>query len=87
MRELKNNSFSTFAKFSEKHPLIHTPYVCIRQEVRNASFSENFVNVLNEWSIKDVWKCSYYKHFSKKRLKAAATDKKNILQEVNSLEV
>ena len=42
-----------FAKFSEKltflYPLIHTR-TCAYQGVRNVSFSENFANVIDEWS-------------------------------------
>ena len=46
-----------FAKFSKKLVFLRT---WAYQGVRNVSFSENFVNVLNEWShtaIKDtlVW--------------------------------
>ena len=47
---VKKESFSTFAKFSEKLtfliPYTHT-YVCV-SGVRNISFSENFANVLKE---------------------------------------
>ena len=47
-----------FAKFSEKL-IFYTPdtctyahvHTCAYQGVRNISFSENFPNVLNEWSI------------------------------------
>ena len=49
-----DHSFSTFAKFSEKlnisYPLIPAR-TCAYQGVRNVSFSGNFANILNEWSI------------------------------------
>ena len=49
---VKDHSFSTFSKFSEKltflTPLTHT---YMYQGVRNVSLSENFENVLNEWSL------------------------------------
>ena len=49
---VRDHSFSTFSKFSERLTFL-TPwyiYVCVRG-VRNVSFSENFENVLNEWSL------------------------------------
>ena len=39
-----DHSFSTFTKFYEKRA------TCAYQGVRNVSFSENFTNVLNQWS-------------------------------------
>ena len=51
---LRDHSFSTYAKFSEKtnisHPLIRTR-TCAYQGERNVSFSENFAYVLNESSL------------------------------------
>ena len=41
-----DHSFSTYAKFSEN-------LTCAYQGVRNVSFSENFTNILNEWSPSD----------------------------------
>ena len=43
IRGIWEHSFSTFAKFSEK-------LTFLKIKVRNISFSENFANVLNEWS-------------------------------------
>ena len=51
---LRDHPFSTYAKFSEKltflTPLIRTR-MCAYQGVRNVSFSENFVYVLNGWTL------------------------------------
>ena len=47
-------SFRTFPKLPEKLTLCIYWYALVRkvyQGVRNISFSENFVNVLNEWSL------------------------------------
>ena len=53
-----DNSFIALAKFSEKlillAPLIRTR-TCAYQEERNVSFSENFENVVNEWSQSILW--------------------------------
>ena len=46
-------SFSTYAKFQKtniSYPLIRT-HTCAYQEVKNISYSWNFVSVLNEWSL------------------------------------
>ena len=42
---LMDHSFSTFAKFFEK-----LRFLSAYQGVRDVSFSENFANLLNEWS-------------------------------------
>ena len=42
-----HHTFSTYAKFSEKLTF-PTTRTCAYQEVRNVSFSENFVYALNE---------------------------------------
>ena len=39
-----------FRKTDISYPLIHT-HRCAYKEVRNASFSKKFANVLNEWSL------------------------------------
>ena len=45
-----DHSFSTSAKSSEKLTSLTPWYSHVRNRVRNVSFSENFANVLNEWS-------------------------------------
>ena len=53
MLPLREYSFSTYAKFSEKltfFPLIRSR-TCVYQGLKNVSFSENFAYVLNEWSL------------------------------------
>ena len=49
----RDYSFSTYAKFSEKRIFLTPWYVhtFVYQGVRNVSFSENFLYVLNEWSL------------------------------------
>ena len=51
---LRDHSFSTFPKFSKKL-LLPYPLILARtgayQRVRSNSFSENFANMLNEWSV------------------------------------
>ena len=53
---LKDYSFSTYAKYSEKLIFL-TPSYCAYQGVRNVSFSENFAHVLNEWSLMMIMNC------------------------------
>ena len=43
-RVLRNHSFSTYAKFSDF--LAPDTHMCVYQEFRNVSFSENFEYVL-----------------------------------------
>ena len=49
------HAFSTYAKFSEKLTLtnILTLHTCASQGVRNLSYSENFVYVINGWSLEE----------------------------------
>ena len=42
-----------FQKTDISYPLIHPP-TCAYQGVKNSSFSENFVYVPNEWSLKEL---------------------------------
>ena len=44
---LRDHSFSTYSKFSEKL----TFCTCAFQGVRNSSFSGNFAHVLDGWSL------------------------------------
>ena len=48
---LMEDSFGKYAKFSEKLTFLTPWYVnmCVYQWVRNASFSENFKDLLNGW--------------------------------------
>ena len=48
----RDHSFSTFHKFSKKLTFFTSWYTrtWVYQGVRNVGFSENFANVLNEWS-------------------------------------
>ena len=69
LKIIKNNtwdhSFSTYAKFCEKLTFLTSGYahVCVRirgeayQGIRNVTFTENFVDVLDEWS---PWEILYY---------------------------
>ena len=64
---IRNHSFSTYAKFSEKltfltpwYPMLRT---CACQGVRNVSFSENFAYVLNEWFLRCVQKLATYSDY------------------------
>ena len=47
---IRNNSFSTCKKYSEKLPH-DAGHMYARQRVRKVSFSENFAYVLNKWSL------------------------------------
>ena len=59
---IRNHSFSTYTKFSQK--MFFTTWytrVCAYQGVvRNFSLSENSVYVLNDWSLRNKWKSSEY---------------------------
>ena len=46
-----DHSFKTHAKFSEKLLFLTYTRTCAYQGVRNASFLENFLYVLNKWMI------------------------------------
>ena len=48
---LRDHSFSTYAKFSEKHSRNLPPDKLFYECVRNISFSENFAHVPNELSL------------------------------------
>ena len=45
---MRDHSFSTYAKFSEK-----THYVCVSGG-KKCKFFGNFAYVLNEWSLSDI---------------------------------
>ena len=45
------HSFITFAKSSEKLTFLTSWYQGVRKGVRNTSFSQNFANVICEWSL------------------------------------
>ena len=49
LNDIRDRSFITFAKFSEKITLLTSCYahICV-SEIRDDSFSENFANVINE---------------------------------------
>ena len=53
---IRDHSFSTYTKQSEKYFLLRA---CAYQRVRNVSFSENFGYMLNEWLL--IWEVSIYK--------------------------
>ena len=57
-----DHSFCTFAKFSEKLTFLNLLRTCAYQGVRNVSFSEDFADVLNEWSPSEI-KCKHLKFF------------------------
>ena len=61
---VRAHSFSMYVKFFEKltflTPLIRTG-TCVYQRVRNVSFSENLMDVLNEWLPKCYLKTFHYK--------------------------
>ena len=48
---LREHSFNTFAKFSEKLTILTRAYL----EARYVSFAEDSANILNEWSLKKTW--------------------------------
>ena len=55
-RILGNHSFSTYARFSEKLTFLTSWYAHERvRNVRNVSFPEKLVYVLNEWSPEVFW--------------------------------
>ena len=53
---IRDHSFSTYTKQSEKYFLLRA---CAYQRVRNVSFSENFGYMLNEWLL--IWEVFIYK--------------------------